>query len=97
MMPMNAESAGDIWSALIDAELVLDLSSPYVILGTLTAVDPLHLVFRDADVHDLRDSKTTRELYVLQSRRHGIRCNRGQVFVRRDEIVSFSRLADVME
>jgi hypothetical protein len=89
--------ADDVWLALLDAEVVLDVSSPYVILGTLTAVDALHVVLRDADVHDLRDSKTTRELYVLQARRHGVRCNRTRVCVRRDEIVGWSRLADVVE
>jgi len=85
------------WSTLLNSELVLDLSSPYVILGTLVAVDPLHVELRDADVHDLRDSKSTRELYVLQARRHGIRSNRARVYVRREEIVSFSRLLDVVE
>lgn len=94
---MGNDSSNDVLSALLGVDLVLDLTGPFVILGKLDAVDALHVVLRDADVHDLRDSKTTRELYVLQARRHGIRCNRSRVCVRRDEIVSFSRLADVVE
>ena len=86
-----------VWSDLLGRILVLDLASPYVILGTLTGVTPGFLTFDDADVHDLRDSKTTRELYVLESRRHGIRCNRKRVSVSLREIVSVSRLDDVVE
>ena len=48
-------------------------------------------------VHDLRDSTTTRELYVLDSKRHGTRSNRTRVLVRREEIVSLSALDDVIE
>lgn len=77
--------------------VVLDLASPYVVLGTLAGVDTHFVQLADADVHDLRDSKTTRELYVLEARRHGIRSNRQSVCVRIGEVVSFSRLADVVE
>lgn len=76
----------------INREVVLDLQSPYVILGTLVGEDLRYLILEDADVHDLRDTKTTRELYIVESRRHGIRTNRKQVIVRKDEIVSISPL-----
>ncbi|MBI1347875.1 hypothetical protein GC163_16490 [bacterium] len=93
--PINPESS--FWSSLVGEALVLDLGSPYVILGTLEQADTLFVTLLDADVHDLRDSKTTRELYVLEARRHGIRCNRHRVSVRLDDIVSLSRLSDVVE
>lgn len=76
----------------INREVVLDLQSPYVILGTLVGEDLRYLILENADVHDLRDTKTTRELYIVESRRHGIRTNRKQVIVRKDEIVSISPL-----
>jgi hypothetical protein len=85
------------WSDLIGQILVLDLASPYVILGTLDRADAAFVTLAEADVHDLRDSKTTRELYVLESRRHGVRCNRRRVSVQCREIVSVSRLDDVVE
>ena len=78
-------------------EVVLDVSSPFVYVGTLVAVDGRHLVLENADVHDLRDTTTTRELYVLDSKRHGIKCNRKRVLVRCDEVVSLSALDDVLE
>ncbi|MCA9095333.1 MAG: hypothetical protein KDA68_17760 [Planctomycetaceae bacterium] len=82
-------------SAYMDREIVLDLQSSYVILGTLIGEDHRYLFLADADVHDLRDTKTTRELYIVDSRRHGIRTNRKRVLVRKDEIVGLSALEDV--
>jgi hypothetical protein len=78
-------------------QVVLDLASQYVILGTLTGSDAHHYILENADVHDLRDTTTSRELYVLDAKRHGINANRKRVFVRKDGVVSLSKLADVIE
>lgn len=88
---------GEHWQQLLRQEVVLDLASPYVVLGCLEQADAAFLRLSNADVHDLRDSKTTRELYVLEARRHGIRSNRVEVWVRVAEIVSLSRLTDVIQ
>jgi hypothetical protein len=48
-------------------------------------------------VHDLRDTTTSRELYVLDARRHGVNPNRKRVLVRREEVVSLSLVDDVVE
>jgi hypothetical protein len=82
---------------LLGRQVVLDVSSLYVFVGTLAGVDHRYLILEDADVHDLRDSKTTRELYVLDCRRHGLGANRRRVLVRREEVVSLSALEDVVE
>jgi len=76
--------------------VVLDLASPFVILGTLVEFDALHFVLEDADVHDLRDSSTNRENYVRDARLYGIGPNRKRTLVRRDEVVSLSALDDVV-
>jgi hypothetical protein len=94
---MSDAEAIDVLSSLIRREVVLDLAGPYVVLGTLAAEDHRYLILEDADVHDLRDSATTRELYVLESRRHGIRANRRRVLVNRGDIVGISALDDVIE
>jgi hypothetical protein len=77
-------------------EIVIDVAPPFVYLGKLTGYDEKYLVLEQADVHDLRDSTTTREIYVVESRRLGIRTNRERVFVRIGEIVSMSALEDVI-
>lgn len=82
---------------LIGCVVVLDVATRYVYVGTLTGVDRHYLDLRDADVHDLRDTNTTRELYVLEAKRHGFHHNRNRVLVRREEVVSVSALDDVVE
>jgi hypothetical protein len=84
-------------AAWVGSEVVLDLKSQYVCVGTLIGEDHRYFILKNADVHDLRDSSTTREVYVLDCRRHGLNWNRKRVLVRRDEVVSLSLLADVRE
>lgn len=83
-------------SNLIGRQVVLDVSSPYVFVGMLEGEDDMYLILTDADVHDLRDSNTTREVYVHESSVHGFGANRRRVLVRRAEIVSISALEDVV-
>ena len=83
--------------ALVGQVVILDLKSSYVCLGTLEAIDLLFFVVIDADLHDFRDSSATREIYVYDSARLGIRRNRARVLVRRDEVVALTRFADIAE
>ena len=82
---------------LVGQVVVLDLRSSYVCLGTLVALDGLFFAIEDADLHDFRDSAATREVYVYDSARLGIRRNRARVLVRRDEVVAVTRFADIAE
>jgi hypothetical protein len=77
--------------------VVLDLHSPYVCLGTLTVIHEVYFELRDADLHDLRDTKTSRENYVAASLATGIKRNRQRVLIRRDEVVAIARLEDVVD
>lgn len=76
--------------------VILDLASPYVYIGTLVRWDSHYLHLEDADVHDLRDTKTTREIYLVETKRLGINSNRKLVMVRIDDVVSISALDDVI-
>ena len=82
---------------LLNEIVVLDVDAPFVYVGTLAAVTDKTITLEAADAHDLRDSHTTRERYVLDSKIHGIRANRKRVLVQKTQIVSISRLADVLE
>ena len=77
--------------------VVIDVQSMFVYVGTLSGFDPLHLELTAADVHDLRDSNTSREKYVIESKTLGVRSNRKRVVVRREQVVSVSLLDDVIE
>ena len=76
--------------------VVIDLRSPFVCLGRLVRFDEHFLELRNADLHDLRDTDTTRELYVADSVATGIKRNRKRVFLRRSEVVAISKLEDVV-
>jgi hypothetical protein len=90
-------SSSSPWQALEGQTVVIDCVAPFVIVGRLRAEGTSYVELVEADVHDLRDTSTTREKYVLEIRRHGIRPNRQKVWVRTSEIVAFSLLADVID
>jgi small nuclear ribonucleoprotein (snRNP)-like protein len=82
---------------LIGQIVVVDLRERYVILGTLVRFDEQTLELRNADLHDLRDADSTRELYVAEARITGVQRNRKRVLVTRPEVVAVSRLEDVVD
>ncbi len=81
----------------LNQKVVIDLSSPYVCLGKLVRYDDHFFELRGADLHDLRDTETTRENYVAASVTTGIKRNRRRVLVRRSEVVAIALLRDVVE
>ena len=82
---------------LIGAVVVADLRSPFVCLGTLKRADGEFLELRDADLHDLRDTHTSRENYVASSQATGIKRNRRRVLVVRADVVAIALLEDVVD
>jgi hypothetical protein len=90
-------AGGPVLESLIGQIVVLDLTSPYVILGMYRGTEGPYYIIEEADIHDLRDTTTTRDLYVLDAKRHGVNFNRRRALVRCDGVVSISRLADVVE
>ena len=91
------EEFSPLLSELVGQVVVVDLSSTFVCLGLLAGMDAAYLDLRDADLHDFRDSVATREVYIYDSARLGIRRNRARVLVRRDDVVAVTRFSDVSE
>ena len=81
---------------LIGRQVVVDVQAPYLYIGTLEKVGADAVVLSNADVHAFRDSQTTTELYLLETKKNGIRPNRAVVHVMRSVVVSISRLDDVI-
>lgn len=75
--------------------IVLDFRSPFLAIGVLVEIGEDFLELEEADMHDLRDTETTRELYLVKTARHGVAANRRSLVVRLDEVVGVSRLSDV--
>jgi hypothetical protein len=83
--------------ALIGEHIVIDLRSTYVALGTLVGGDELFVELKNADLHDLRDTDTTRENYIAESKATGIKRNRKRVLIVRTDMVAVARLAEVVD
>lgn len=83
-----AQYAGEI--------VVLDTQGPLVYIGTLKEVRPDAVLLAEVDVHDSNDSRSSKDLYLAETRTLGVHANRAQVVVRREIIASVSRLADVL-
>jgi hypothetical protein len=83
--------------AFIGEVVVVDLESPFVCLGTLAAVDDRYLDLRDADLHDLRDTHTSRENYVAASLATGIKRNRQRVLLVRSAIIGISLFREIVD
>jgi hypothetical protein len=82
---------------LMGEKIVVDLRSTFVCLGTLQRADEHFLELKNVDLHDLRDTETTRELYVAESKATGIKRNRRRVLLVRNEIVAMCRLDDIVD
>jgi hypothetical protein len=78
-------------------KVVVDLKSHYVCLGVLQRLDEHFLELRHADLHDFRDTETSRENYVAESRATGIKRNRKRVLLVRAEVVAVARLEDIVD
>lgn len=77
-------------------EIVVDVTPPVVYIGRLEAVDETFLLLADVDVHDLRDSPVSKEVYIMEAREHGIRPSRRRVAVKQCEVLSLSLLDDII-
>jgi hypothetical protein len=89
-------SALDWLQEYLGAVVVCDLADAYLIIGTLSAVGPQHVSFTDADLHDHRESNSPKDVYLIESRKFGVRANRKQVAVPRQLVIAVSRLDDIV-
>jgi small nuclear ribonucleoprotein (snRNP)-like protein len=81
----------------IGERVVIDLSSEFVCLGTLVRIDEHFLELKNADLHDLRDTDTSRENYVAASIATGVKRNRKRVMIDRANVVAVARMEDVTD
>ena len=80
-----------------DALVVVDTASYFLFIGKLVEIGERFLTLEDADVHDRRESPSSNEKYVVESKKYGVRVNRKHVHIRFEEVVCISRLDDVTE
>jgi hypothetical protein len=78
-------------------KVVIDLRSEYVCMGTLLRADEHFLELKNADLHDLRDTESSRENYVAESCATGIKRNRRRLLLSRGEVIAVALLEDVAD
>lgn len=79
----------------LQKKIVVDTRSSWIYIGTLENIGSGSIQLSDVDVHDSRDTHTTKDIYLLDSKKTGIKSNRESVRINIDYIVSFSTLDDV--
>ena len=84
------------WQALSGKVVVIDTNSQFVYVGTLSRVADHFVVLKDVDVHDRTETPSTKEEYIINCKRFGVRPNRKEVSVRTALVVSVSKLDDVV-
>ncbi len=81
---------------LLGKEVVIDTDSSYVYVGTLEKVSDEYLCITHVDVHDTKDSSSSKEQYAHETRKLGIRSNRKMTLLRLERVLSISKLEDVI-
>ena len=76
-------------------KIVVDTRSTWVYIGLLENINTGTIELSDVDVHDSSDTGSSKEIYLLDTRRSGVKANRDRVFINLDYIISFSPLEDV--
>jgi len=83
--------------AYIGSVVVLDTSTPLLYIGTLDRQKDGFLTLIDVDVQDSSQIRATKEVYILEARKYGVKKNRHRVEVRGEIVVSISKLDEVIE
>ena len=85
------------WEALVGQVVVVDTDSTFVYIGTLKEVDDHFVTLTNVDAHDVREAKSTKEQYVIDTKKFGVTANRKEARVRKAVVVSVSKLSDVVD
>ena len=94
----NSMSSGSaVPPGLIGQTVILDTSSQLLYIGRLKSADGFFFELEEADVHDSQESSTAKEVYLIESKKYGVKKNRKSVHVRAGLVVSLSLLEDVIE
>ena len=91
-----SSSPAEELACFLGKDVILDTRGELLYLGRLEHIGEWFLTLADADVHDLNESRTRKDVYLIEAARFGVKKNRHQVMVRNREIVSLSSLEQVI-
>ena len=82
--------------ALLGKQVAVDTDSSYVYIGTLKSAGSDYLALSNVDVHDTTDTESTKEFYIHEVRKLGIKKNRQISYVRLARVISVAPLDEVI-
>ena len=77
-------------------QVVVDTATSFLYVGKIEEISEHFLTLTEVDVHDCNETQTTKEVYILEARKFGIRKNRKSVKIRQAQVISISLLDDVI-
>jgi small nuclear ribonucleoprotein (snRNP)-like protein len=90
-------SENEAWGPFVGKRVVIDTNSSYVYIGTLAMIGDHFIVLHEVDVHDRHETPSTKERYVMEAKKYGVKANRKEVSVRKIVITSLSLLDDIVD
>jgi len=94
-MPDDSPSQPTGLEDYLGKQVVVDTDSHLIIMGTLVRVDRHYLTLEGVDVHDTCDSSSTKDNYIMEAHKYGLRTNRNGAKIRLARVVSISLIDDV--
>lgn len=89
---LTAAPPADWLTPFVGQIVVADLDEFFLVIGTLIEIGERHLTFVEVDLHDHRESNSTKEVYIVESLKIGVRTNRTRVAIPRHRLVAISLL-----
>ena len=81
--------------AMVGNSVVVDTDSHLVYIGKLVETADDSITLAEVDVHSNVDTHSSREMYLMDARKYGVRQNRVGTVILLSRIVSVSKLDDV--
>jgi hypothetical protein len=75
--------------------VVIDVREQYLAIGTLAEVGDEHVLLLDCDLHDHREANSTKDVYLIETQKIGVRINRRRCTIPTGNLIAICRLADV--
>lgn len=85
------------WEQFLNKVIVVDTNTHFIYIGAVEKTDSDFITLVDVDCHDSDQTQTTKEKYLIDIKKCGIKPNRKKVYIRKQFIISISSLEDILE
>ena len=79
----------------LDKIVVVDTDTHWLYVGTLKKIEKEFLILENVDAHNMTESRSTRDEYLVAMKTNGLVINRKQVAVMRGKVVGLSLFGDI--